>query len=456
MARVLLVSPPALWPRAAPLLSCAYLASSLLRAGHTVGLVDLGARHGPPPSDLGTRVRAFAPDLVGVTLYTEAALETYALVAAARRSGERWVAGGPHATAVPEEPLRHGFDLVVRGEGERALVELAQQVAAEGSAPLGVGVAGVSRRASDGTPSHEPEPSVLPDLDTLPPPHEATALVERSWYVGSEGGQLPIGLLTSRGCPGRCLFCASSISAHPQRHHSVVRVLDELRAARAREGAFAPISVYDESFTTPRERVFKLCAAIRDGVQPLPTWWCESRVAGFDDAMAEALVQAGCRSVVFGVESGDPTLRRYMGKPLSDEQVLDALRAARAAGLRTTICTMLGFPGEDLASLGRTRRFLERVAPASDAFAPMGVVTPLPGTPLHGRLAQQRRRAPWWLDPARLDVLHGPLKRGRPVDAAGWATLRVELEEAAVEANFFGLSAQVRKAIRDCLAIRRR
>ena len=457
MARVLLVSPPAPWPRPAPLLGIGYLAARLLAAGHAVELMDLGAPFGPEPAALAVRIDAWQPHLVGVTLYTEAALAGYRMVATLRRGAACWVAGGPHATAVPEEPLEWGFDLVVRGEGEDSLAELAARVDAGARTPweVGAGVAGVSLRDPGGVAFDNPARQRAPDLDRLPAPYHAAGLVDRSWYQGQREGPLPVGLLTSRGCPGRCIFCANSVSGRTQRHHGVRRVLAELRAARLAEGPLAPLSFFDESFTTPRDRTLELCAAMERELQPLPVWWCESRVEGFDGALAQGLAAAGCRAVVFGVESGDPALRRAMGKPLSEEQVLSALRAAQGAGLRTTVCTMLGFPGEDVASLGRTARFLERIAPSTDSFAPLGVVIPLPGTVLYDRHAADYGHQSWWLDGSRLSVLHGPLAAGIPTDAAGWERQRGELEEAALAAGFYRPSATVKAAIRDCLAIRR-
>src|SRR5689334_23551062 len=125
MARVYLVNPPSPEPVRTPLLSFCHLGASLRAGGHEVALVDASAPHAPHDHDaIAARIAAFAPDLVGLHLKTLHVQPAYALAAAL---AERWplVAGGPHATVRPEEPLARGFRYVVRGEGEETLPELA-------------------------------------------------------------------------------------------------------------------------------------------------------------------------------------------------------------------------------------------------------------------------------------------------------------------------------------------
>jgi radical SAM superfamily enzyme YgiQ (UPF0313 family) len=128
VARVFLVNPPSPEPVQTPLLSFCHLAAALREGGHQVALLDASAPFAPHDhATILERIAAFAPELVGVHLKTLHVQPAYALAAVL---AGRWplVAGGPHATIVADEPLAHGFRWVIRGEGEDALVELADVI----------------------------------------------------------------------------------------------------------------------------------------------------------------------------------------------------------------------------------------------------------------------------------------------------------------------------------------
>src|SRR5262245_24567715 len=129
MARVFLVNPPSPEPVRTPLLSFCHLAASLRAAGHEVALLDASAPHAPSsPSEIADLIARFEPALVGLHLKTLHIQPAYALAASLASLSIPLVAGGPHATILPAEPLAHGFTYAIRGEGEDALVELADAI----------------------------------------------------------------------------------------------------------------------------------------------------------------------------------------------------------------------------------------------------------------------------------------------------------------------------------------
>src|SRR5512140_3052401 len=113
-----------------PPLGMQYLAASAMEAGIPVELLDLSSPFGAEGRDAFLRtVGRLRPQVIGLALYTETALWAYELVRELGPGRQRLrVAGGPHATACPEEALARGFDVVVRGEGEGTLVALFQAV----------------------------------------------------------------------------------------------------------------------------------------------------------------------------------------------------------------------------------------------------------------------------------------------------------------------------------------
>jgi len=457
MSRVLLVVPVHPMGNATPSLGIAYLAASLLDRGHVVEVFDPSAPYGPPPAALAERVLAFGPDMVGGGLFTDSALATYELMGTLDCGDALRVAGGVHATAEPEEALAQGFDVAVVGEGEQTLVDLADLLDGAGRWRDRVAeVPGLLFRDGTGEIRRSARRPRLDELDRLPPPHLGTAVFPRQWYLAGGRGTLPAHLLTSRGCPGACVFCSNQVTGRRHRVHSVGRVVREVRAQFEREGP-GLVSFHDDAFTAQRARLLELLAAFGAELAGAPPWWwCESRVDHFDAEIAAAMKAGGCHTVVFGVESGHPDILRSSGKGIRPEQALRALAEARDAGLVVYANFMLGFPEERPAHLDATLNLMQRAAAHVHMFSPLGLVVPYPGTPLYARHAQTFGFERWWLDPARVGAIQAPMPAGgyAALDAARiWGVL-AELEEGLLEADFFRYAPETREAIRRCLRFR--
>ncbi len=167
MTRVLLLNPPSPHPLGAPLLGQQYVAAALLAAGCEVRVIDAAANWFPHDTDwIVAEATAWAPNLIGFSLYTPGVRDAYALVPRFPRSA-LLVAGGPHATACPDETLRHGFDVAVIGEGEETIVRLLAVVRGETALHL---VPGIRYRDAQGVPAGDLTTTPLRDLDTLPSP----------------------------------------------------------------------------------------------------------------------------------------------------------------------------------------------------------------------------------------------------------------------------------------------
>src|ERR1043166_9004018 len=177
MARVFLVNPPSPEPVRTPLLSFCHLAAALRAAGHEVALLDASAPHAPhSAAEIAERILGFGPDLVGLHLKTLHVQPAYALAAAlVARLGELpLVAGGPHATIVPDEPLSRGFRWVIRGEGGDALGELAEVIDGRRPASEVAGLSWIDR----GMVRHNPARPFLTELDRLASPLSALDLFD--------------------------------------------------------------------------------------------------------------------------------------------------------------------------------------------------------------------------------------------------------------------------------------
>ncbi len=380
MARVLLIRPgladyysgvgAGLAVTTSPPLNLATLAAVLEEAGHQVEIRDL---EDSPRSDLVGWLRSTTPDIVGITGRTPQWEQIRQLARTARNvlPDALLVAGGPHASSLPEATLAGtALDLVVRGEGEGPLLALA-----EGRDPAGI--PGVVGHGFEGPP---PEPSEQLDGLPLPAWHHFDLGVYRRPSLVALGSPVA-DLESSRGCLARCLYCTKTVFGRrfapfsPERF--VASVLD------ARDRGFRSFNLVDDSFTTGLDRAVTICEQLIERGSPLP-WTATNgiRVTGVDDAFFRLARRSGCRLLAFGLESGSDERLRAIGKGATVAQGRRAVQAAKAAGITTVGYFMLGLPGETEASLDETIRF---AASLELDWAKFALTMPLPGTPLWER-----------------------------------------------------------------------
>lgn len=439
MARVFLVNPPSPEPVRSPLLSFCHLAASLRAKGHAVALLDASAPQAPTdPGEIDRRIRAFAPDLVGIHLKTLHAQEAYALATDLAARGHTLVAGGPHATICPDEPFARGFRWVVRGEGEETLVELADVV--DGTRSAG-DVASLSWK-DRGLVRHNPSRGFLLDLDALASPADALDLFDPAWY-GSSKTVPPAGLLSSRGCPAACTFCANNVTGRRFRYRSPEAVAREVKHLHEAHGLVG-FSFFDDSFAVGRRRVRELCDALR-GTAPGVSWTCTAHPAHLDKEILAEMKGAGCAGIDIGMESGDPGMLVRIGKGVTVERVLDVLAWCAELGIHSILNLMFGWPDETDAELEATIAFLERAAPLASGFNARGVLVPYPGTEIYDQHHERFGFTEWWLREAPLSY--------RPFPTS-WSRAEIErayADDPALERNYFSHPPHRLELVREAL-----
>ena len=368
-----------------PNLGLLMLAAAVRAAGHQPLLLDAGAC-GVSWDEALRRAVAFTPDVIGLTATT---LE----VAAAARFAEelrrqlpaaRVVLGGPHVSAVPEETLRRFpiFELAVIGEGEETLCELLATLA--GAGDLG-SVAGLVRRAGGELHATARRPYMV-DLDQLPLPawDLLDGFPQRFAPPAFKTRQLPAAsLVTSRGCPNRCIFCDRSVfgaSCHGYSADYVIRMIRQLYDVYGvREIAFE-----DDTFVTFRPRLLEICRQLIDLKLDL-SWSCLGRVNHVDAATLKLMRQAGCWQISFGIESGSQPILDTIRKNVTLAQIRTAVELCRGAGIKSKGFFIVGHPRETVETLRQTIDFALEL-PLDDLSATM--LTPFPGTELHVRAAE--------------------------------------------------------------------
>jgi anaerobic magnesium-protoporphyrin IX monomethyl ester cyclase len=361
-----------------PPLGLACVAGALREAGHEVRILDAAVARSPR-KELDEVLGEWRPDAVGVS--TATAQMPSALAAAARIKGVRGripvIAGGVHPTLFPAEVLGGPIDFAVHGEGERTMPELLAGLG--GSRPLD-SIPGIAH-LSGGRPLVTARRPLIEDLDGLPAPAYDLLPLGRYSTPFSRPGKV-ISMVTSRGCPYPCTFCdAFVVHGRKYRAHSAKRVAAEM-GRLADEFGIREVLFKDSEFVLDRDRTVHLCdLLVREGTRL--SWTCCARVDRLDAQLLESMAAAGCRVIQLGVESGDPAVLETLKKRITHDQVRDAFRSARAAGIRTVANLMVGVPGETRGSVEMTERLVREIRPD---FLNVQMLVPYPGTELHEML----------------------------------------------------------------------
>jgi anaerobic magnesium-protoporphyrin IX monomethyl ester cyclase len=384
-ARVTLVNPP--YPKGAPQsiflpLGLSYLAAVLEENQHEVHVLDLQITN-PTPEQLESELSRTNADIVGVTTSTLTYWPAVEVVKTARKvlPHALTILGGPHVTALPEQTLAEApeVDLVVRGEGEKTMLELAKLGGKFNAASLNE-IDGITFRKS-GHVTHTPDRAFIDDLDELPHPGYKFFPLERYSMAGKN--YLPI--MTSRGCPFQCTFClASKMCGTRFRTRSPPKVLEELEWLRDTHHADV-VAFYDDTFTVDKKRANDICDLMKQRKFDLP-WDCRTRVDQINKEILIKLRAANCKLVHFGVESGSQVMLDAMKKRTTVEKNAWAIRLAKEVGIGVAISVVVGYPGETPAMLKQTFDFIHQTKPD---FVYVCQAIPYPGTELLDTLRSQ-------------------------------------------------------------------
>jgi anaerobic magnesium-protoporphyrin IX monomethyl ester cyclase len=298
----------------------------------------------------------------------------FAMIAAARQRGSRVLVNGPDSSDRPQLYLQTGADAVLLGEGEAALMEIAAASATVPCAPLG-GIAGLMLPDGNAMRRTAIRPSQR-ELDKLPLP--AWDLIDapayRSAWTGRHG-RLSWNMVTSRGCPYACNWCAKPIFGRGYEQRSPGAVARELRALKDK---IAPDHIWfaDDIFglTAGWLQAFAREVTRLDARTP---FMMQSRVNLMKPEAVAALTEAGAEEVWLGVESGSQKILDAMEKGSNVAEARAATRLLKAAGIRACWFIQLGYPGESWEDIALTRNLIVNERPDDIGVS---VAYPLPGT----------------------------------------------------------------------------
>jgi radical SAM superfamily enzyme YgiQ (UPF0313 family) len=346
MGKVVLVIPPSPWmisDRDQPLTGVLYISSYLKSSGHDVQVCDLSGI----PEDYW-----YIPvgDIYGITGVTPQFFYMKRIISILRERQPncKIVVGGVHATVLPQHILAETeADACVVGEGEDTMLRIANG----GNLKY---LRGVITRNGTLRPR-----APLSNLDWLPFPDRCS--VDYFSYMRPHtykylANKREGSIITSRGCPYSCAYCASpSICQKKVRYRSPQNVYEELRDLKEYFD-MGSCNFIDDMFTLNKKRVYKICKLIA----PLNiVWYFLTRVDCVDAELFAEMKKAGCVSVTFGFETASNRLLKLMNKNTTVQQAHEAIRISHFAGLKIRGQLMVGFPGETDEDVELTGRFIK-------------------------------------------------------------------------------------------------
>lgn len=377
--RVLLMSTPyPLEENPLPPLSLSYLAAALQLEGIDVKILDLLVAR-----DSARKIKEvlaeYQPDIVGATCVTLNYPVASRNLKVCKDFDNHIVTmlGGPHASfALNETLLRAGWiDLVVIGEGERTIVELAKTLDSGKDIRQ---VAGIALREDNTVVKTEPRP-LIEDLDELPIPARHLLPLSKYHALGN-----PCTLITSRGCPYRCIFCSGPrLFGRRVRFRNPKLVVDEIEYVNTELG-FEQINIVDDTFTINHRHAQAVCDEIMS--RNLKLKWCIfARADTVTAELMHSMKQAGCNYVLYGAESASPQILKTIKKGTTLDDLRRGTKIATEAGIDVFNSFIFGLPGETPETARQSLAFARELNREYDAKYGFHMLSPLPGTELYDR-----------------------------------------------------------------------
>lgn len=355
-----------------PPLGLLYIASFLKNNGIETNFIDNDLER-KSLSQLSIIIKNYRPDIIGITAVTAEFSDTLKLARMCKSvSGALLVIGGPHASGVYGEILEKypEFDIVVRGEGELPFLDLAR------GNEWGI-IRGISYRLNNKI-IHNAECPRIDNLDALPfPGFDQIDLPKYKDPFYTIYGSLTIPIVTARGCPFECVFCASKvIFGRKVVSRTVDNVMDEIDYL-IKKYPHGVVRFFDDTFTLDKKRTLDFCEKLK---KRNIRWICSVRADSVNYDILKSMKESGCCLIQVGVESGSPDVLRKIKKNITVEQIRAVFRWAHKLNLDSCASFIIGLPGDDAGTIKETMHLAKEINPLFALFFPP---VPYPGTELY-------------------------------------------------------------------------
>jgi anaerobic magnesium-protoporphyrin IX monomethyl ester cyclase len=328
----------------------------------------------------------------------------FSMIEMARKRGCTVVAGGSDATDRAEEYMAHGAHFVLQGEGEHTLGELLDSLTEKSQAPIG-SIIGLAYSEGDRAVRNPRRPDIR-DVDSLPFP--AWELVDIDHYRNiwrRRHGYYSMNMVTTRGCPYHCNWCAKPIWGQRYNSRSPENVVAELKWLKS---TYVPDHIWfaDDIMGLKPRWIDRFADLVEEQDARVPFKSLHRVDLLLRGNTVEALARAGAKTVWVGAESGSQKILDAMDKGTKVKQIYEARRKMGDAGIEVGFFLQFGYPGETREDIARTFQMVRDCDP-DDIGA--SVSYPLPGTGFYENVRQSLGEQQNWIDSSDLAMMYrGP------------------------------------------------
>lgn len=380
-------------------LGIAYLAAELVKK-HCIEILDCMIEDSKPKPiskekcfvglswvKIKERIRGINPDIIGISCAYSSQYHNAVKLAELVKECDKnitTILGGAHPSALPEDTLKNPYiDFVVIGEGENSFVKLVDALK-EGRDIKSI--AGIGYKKG-GKIFINKKKDYTNNIDRIPFPARHLFPMEKYFHYGKEHAfysknKPSTTLITSRGCPGRCIYCSShSVFGHTWRARSPKNVEKELEHL-AKVYNVKEVHFEDDNLTLDKERMIAICdRMIRSNLKL--SWTTPNGVSinYLDEELIQKMKESGCYRLFLGIESGSQrVLDNIIKKGLSLNKTRKIIGILKKKHMKIGGFFVLGLPGETKTDIESTIRFAKTYDFDTINFS---IAAPYPGTELH-------------------------------------------------------------------------
>jgi len=344
-------------------LGLCYLAAIAQKEGYDAKTIDLARDSFNKVEKI---LKKEKPDFIGLSCWTDTRISTIEVAKLAKKINPnvKIIIGGSHATFFPEHMFKLApTDVVVLGEGEETLKELLNAYTNKKSFEK---IKGIAYKQNNKIIKTTARP-LITNLDDIPFPIYNGLNLKK--YRGddkfSRAKEAINGMMiSSRGCPYQCTFCSTCLYWERKwRARSAKNTVDEMEYVYKNYG-INNIRFWDDHFTLNKTRAIEICKEIiKRKLHTKITWGTSLRVDCLNNEVISWMKKAGCNKLIFGVESGSPTILKNIKKGFMVKDIENAFKLCHKYNMYANASIMLGNPGETEKTVDETITILKKIKP---------------------------------------------------------------------------------------------
>lgn len=290
--------------------------------------------------------------------------------------------GGAHPSIFPKEVLNKNIDFVIIGEGEETIIELLTSIEKKTDLNKVDGIGYISKNNEIIITNKR---KLISDLDIIPYPARHLLPIQKYVPAPHQYKQLPsTTMITSRGCPFICKFCSSkNIWTRKYRKRSVDDVIQEIKIL-IKIYDVKDINFWDDLWGISDKWILEFCEKIHKNNIKI-SWSCELRVDSVAIEVLEAMKNAGCWAIFYGMESLDQEILDNVNKKIKVKQIEEAIINTKKVGIEVRANFIIGLPGD---SPEKIKKMVKRLIELDPDYVKFNIFTPYPGTEFYDEIKQ--------------------------------------------------------------------